>query len=503
MTKRRRRRQRLRGQPQQKSIGSRPFLLPQRPFALLDGTQIEQIHAASLKILARTGVLFHEPAALAHFQQAGARVDGQRVTLQPELIESCLATAPAAYTLQARNPAQNVTIGGRSAAVMPGGGAPYVLDLEGVRRPGMLVDLANFARLSQLAPDVHVMTRKAVEAQDVDPRWRHLLGWQQLLTLTDKPGQSGFANGRAEAEDVLQMLAIVFGGESAIDGQPVLHCSVNANSPLQYDRPMLESLLLFARYGQPVLITPFVMAGVTGPATLIGALAQHNAEVLAGLCLVQLVRPGTPVLYGTATSNIDLRSGQPAIGSPESAQAIAICAQMARFYQLPCRGGGALTDSPIPDGQSQYERMMTLLTAVLSGVNYLMHGLGIIESYLTMSYEQFGLDLELLAMVRHLLQPLDVNDDTLALETIDAVGPGGHFLDAAHTLTRAREAHFLPQISVRHSFEKWQEEGGLTARQRAKNRCRELLESYEQPAMETAVADQLHDFVQERMAAST
>jgi trimethylamine--corrinoid protein Co-methyltransferase len=502
MTKRRGYRKRPREKPQQ-ALTPRPFVLPQRPFALLNEGQIEQIHEASLKILVHTGVIFREPAAVAHFQRAGARVDGQCVFLQPELIESCLATTPAVYTLQGRNPAHNVTIGGRAAAVMPGGGAPYLFDLDGVRRPGTLADMANFARLSQLAPDVHVMARKAVEAQDVDPRWRHLLCWQQLLTLTDKPGQSGFVNGRAEAEDVLQMLAIVFGGESAIEGRPVMHCSVSANSPLQYDRPMLESLLLFARYGQPVLITPFVMAGVTGPATLLGTLAQHNAEVLAGICLVQLVRPGTPVLYGTATSNIDLRTGQPAIGSPESAQAIAICAQLARFYQLPSRGGGALTDSPVPDAQSQYERMMTLLTSVLSGVNYLMHGLGVIESYLTMSYEQFVLDLELLAMIRHLLQPLELNDDTLALETIAAVGPGGHFLDAAHTLAWAREAHFLPQISVRRSFEQWQEEGGLTARQRANNRCRELLASYEQPAMDTAVADQLQHFVQERMAANT
>jgi len=480
---------------------SRPFLLPERPFTLLASDQIAQIHAASLKILTQTGVRFDEPAAVAHFRKAGARVEGKRIYLEPDLIARCLATAPSQYTLHARNPAHNVTIGGRSAAVMPGGGPPFVHDLEGVRRPGTLADMANFTRLSQLSPDVHVIARKAVEAQDISPRVRHLHCWHTLLTLTDKPGQSGFVNGRAEAEDVLQMLAIVFGSEAAIDGTPVAHCSVNVNSPLLYDTPMLESLLLFARYGQPVLITPFVMAGVTGPATLAGALAQHNAEVLAGLCLVQLVRPGTPVLYGTATSNVDLRNGHPAIGSPESAQSIAICAQLARYYNLPCRGGGALTDSPIPDGQSQFERMMTLLTSVLSGVHFLMHGLGVLESYLTLSYTQFVLDMELLAMVRHLLQPIMINQDTLALEAIDAVGPGGHFLDAAHTLERYRQAHFLPAISIRQPFAQWQEQGEMTALQRAAIRCRELLESYQQPQMKTAVADQLHDFLQKRVTA--
>lgn len=500
MSQRRHRRRRKAAPPQPKPH-SRPFLLPERPFTLLSSDQIEQIHAASLKILANIGVVFNEAAAVAHFRQAGARIEGSRVYLEPDLIDHCLASAPAQYTLQARNPAQSVTIGGRSGAVMPGGGPPFVHDLDGVRRPGTLADVANFARLSQISPDVHVVARKAVEAQDVDPQVRHLRCWYELLTLTDKPGQSGFVYGRAEAEDVLHMLAIVFGGEAAIDGRPVAHCSVNANSPLLYDRPMLESLLLFAGYGQPVLITPFVMAGVTGPATLAGALAQHNAEVLAGLCLVQLVRPGTPVLYGTATSNVDLHNGNPAIGSPESAQSIAICAQLARFYGLPGRGGGALTDSPSPDGQSQYERMMTLLTSALSGVHYLMHGLGVLESYLTLSYAQFVLDLELLAMVRHILQPVVINEDTLALEAIAAVGPGGHFLDAAHTLARFREAHFQPAISIRRPFEQWQEQGQTTALERAATRCQELLASYEKPGMDTAVASQLHDYVQKRAAA--
>jgi trimethylamine--corrinoid protein Co-methyltransferase len=477
---------------------SEPFILPASRFELIHSSQVEQIHEASLSILARTGVVFNEATAVDHFRRAGARVEGNRVYLDRDLIEHCLATTPAGYTLYARNPAHNVTIGGHHCAVMPGGGPPYVRDLAGVRRPGTLADLANFARLSQLSPEVHVVARKAVEAQDVPVAIRHLACWRSVLTLTDKPAQSGFAGGRAEAEDALHMLAIVFGGEAAIDGRPVAHCSVNANSPLVYDTPMLESLLLFAGYGQPVLISPFVMAGVTGPTTLAGALAQHNAEVLAGVALTQLVRPGTPVLYGTASSNVDMRNAAPAIGSPESAVSIAVCAQLARHYGLPCRGGGALTDSPIPDGQSNYERMFTLLTSVLSGVNFLMHGLGILESYLTLSYEQFVMDLELLGMVRRLVQPLDISPETLALDTIHAVGPGGHFLDAGHTMQHYREAHFLPHISLRRPYEQWQAEGARDATQRANERCRQMLAGYVQPEMETTVADQLHDFIEHR-----
>ncbi|HEX6384728.1 MAG TPA: trimethylamine methyltransferase family protein [Anaerolineae bacterium] len=495
-TSRRKRRQHMRRPDPALAGRSRPLILPASKFTLLTEAQVEQVHEASFSILARTGVVFNEEEAVGYFRQAGARVEENRVYLERDFLEHCLATAPAQYTLHARNPANNVTIGGNHCAVMPGGGPPFVRDLDGRRRPGTLADVENFARLSQMSPEVHVMACKAVEAQDVPVAIRHLECWRAVLTLTDKPAQSGFVNGRAEAEDALQMLAIVFGGEDAIDGTPVAHCSVNANSPLLYDRPMLESLLLFARYGQPVLISPFVMAGVTGPTTLAGALAQHNAEVLVGIALTQLVRLGTPVLYGSASSNVDMRNANPAIGSPESAASIAICAQLARHYNLPCRGGGALTDSPLPDAQSNYERMFTLLTSVLSGVNFLMHGLGILESYLSMSYEQFVIDLELIGMVRHLVQPFDVSAETLALETINHVGPGGHFLEASHTMRHYRQAHFIPRISLRQPHEQWQEEGSQYAGQRAIKQCRELLESYVKPDMEDNVADELHNFVE-------
>lgn len=478
---------------------SKPLSLPSFRLSVLSEGQVERIDEASRRILAETGLTFDSEEALSLFRQAGARVKGSRVYLPADLVESCLDTAPERYTLHGRNPANNVIIGDDSCAIMPGGGPPYVLDLKGLRRPGTLADLDNFARLSAMSPEVHVMARKAVEAQDIDAAIRHLACWHSILTLADKPGQSGFAGGRPEAEDVLQMLAIVFGGETAIDGRSVAHCSVNVNSPLHYDRPMLESLIQFARFGQPVLITPFVMAGVTGPATLAGTLAQHNAEVLAGVALVQLLRPGTPVLYGTASSNVDMRNAAPAIGSPESALTIAACAQLARRYGLPCRGGGALTDSPLPDAQSNYERMFTLLTSILSGVNYLMHALGVLESYLTLSYAQFVIDLELLGMVRRLIQPLEISEDTLALETIAEVGPGGYFLEAAHTLSHYREAHFIPQVSLRKPYDQWLAEGAMDTVERASQRCREMLEDYVKPPIDPGVAGQLHDFVARRM----
>lgn len=477
---------------------SMPLPLPPHRFELLSRGQIEQIHHASLQILKETGILVNEESAVSIFKQAGAKVNGRHVFLDADLVMSAVAHAPSRYKLHARNPANSVTVGGERCVVMPGGGPPFVRDLNDVRRTGTLEDVANFARLSQMSPSVHVMARKAVEAQELPAETRHLDCWQTLLTLTDKPIQSGFVNGRSEAEDALKMLAIVFGGEAAIRGRPVAHCSINANSPLLYDRPMLESLLVFARFGQPVLISPFVMSGVTGPTRIAGTLALQNAEVLAGIALAQLVHPGTPVLYGAASSNVDLRNASPAIGSPESAQSIAISAQLARFYGLPCRGGGALTDSPIPDAQSNYERMMTLLTSLMSGVHYLMHGLGILESYLTLSYAQFTIDMELLDSMRHLFEPISINAETLALDTIAQVGPGGHFLDVPHTLRTYREAHFIPSISVRIPYEQWEAEGGKTALDRATERCRTLLALYQQPAMESKTAAALDTFVKKR-----
>jgi trimethylamine---corrinoid protein Co-methyltransferase len=490
---------RRRRQQREASSGiSQPIVATLPKLNYLSGAQVEQIHTASLAILARTGVVFKSAEALDLFRRAGARIVDERVYLEGEMIMGALSTAPAEYTLHARNPANTLVIGGDNCAAMPGGGPPYVRDLDGVRRPGTLADVENFARLSALSPNVHVVARKAVEAQDVPVAVRHLECWRAVLTLADKPATSGFVGGRSEAEDALEMLAIVFGGQRAIDGTPVAHCNMNVNSPLLYDTMMLEGLLAFARLGQPVIITPFVMAGITGPATLAGALAQHNAEVLAGVVLTQLVRPGTPVIYGTATSNVDMRNAAPAIGSPESAVSTAVCAQLARHYRLPCRGGGALTDSHLPDAQSNYERMMTLMISILSGVNFMMHGLGVLESYLTLCYEQFVIDAELLAMLRQLVAPLEISAETLALDTIDTIGPGGFFLDSPHTMRHYRAAHFLPRISLRNGYDQWVAEGALDTAQRANVRCRELLASYVQPALAPGVEDRLVAFVEHR-----
>lgn len=477
-----------------------PIIVALKRLELLDAAKIEQIHEASLQILSGTGVVFRSDDAMKYFREIGARCEGDRVFIDEALVSHALSSAPAEYTLEARSAENSVTIGGNRCAVMPGGGPPFIRQLDGVRRAGTLADVAQITRICAAAPEIHVVGRKPVEAQDIPVKTRHLHCWRAILTLADKPVQSGFVNGKEESMDALEMLAIVFGGEDVLRKQPVAHCSVNVNSPLVYDTAMVESLLTFAQYGQVNLISPFVMAGVTGPTTLAGALALQNAEVLAGIVLTQLVKPGVPVLYGTASSNLDMRTGAPAIGSPESAVCVAACAQLARRYGLPCRGGGALTDSPVPDAQSNYERMFTLLTSVLSGVNYLMHGAGILESYLTMSYEQLMLDLDQIAMVRSLVGGIDVSENSLALSTVHQVGPGGMYLDSAHTLEHYRDAFFKPRIGIRQSFEQWQADGSRDALARARRQCGRMLEEYREPALESSRRGELDRFIERRSA---
>ncbi len=468
------------------------------PARVLADTDVERIHAAALAILGDTGVDFASDAALGCFRAAGLQVAGRRVRLDAADVAAALATAPGEYVLHGRHPGHDVTIGGRHFAVMPGGSPAFIRTLAGERRAGRLEDLRTLTRLADHTPQINVLARKAIEAQDVPVPVRHLECWRLLLTEGAKPVQSGFTGGAAEAEDALEMLAIVHGGRERMRERPVAQCSVNVNSPLLYDQAMVESLMAFARAGQPVLITPFVMAGVSGPVTLAGALAQQHAEILAGVVLAQLVRPGAPVLYGAATSNVDMRSGAPATGSPEGALCIVASAQLARRVGLPVRAGGALTDAPVPDAQSQYERMFTLVTSALAGVNYVMHGAGILESYLTTSVEQFVIDLEMLDMVGRLLEGLPVDDPSLALDVIHRVGPGGMFLDAPHTLERYRDIFFTPHLSRREGFEQWRAAGSRDIIERARERAAALLDAWRRPDLDPGAAAALDDFVARR-----
>jgi trimethylamine--corrinoid protein Co-methyltransferase len=481
-------------------LADKPFRQLQNPYApleVLSPAQIEQIHNASMHILENIGLEFLDEEALAYWQKAGAAIDGKRVRPDGGLVRELVAKAPAEFVLQARNPAHSLTIGGNHINFATVGAVPYYADMETSRRPGRLADFQRMVRLAQVCGPIHIVEGLLVEPQDVPVEQRNLEKGLAVWTLSDKVMTTA-AHGRIAAQDYVNMAAIVFGGLEAIQQQPVFASNVNVNSPLRYDERMLGALLVYARHGQPCIITPFILAGAMGPVTLAGAIAQQNAEALAGIALTQLVNPGVPVVYGGFTTNIDMQSGAPAFGTPEGALALLCGAQLARHYGLPYRGSGGLNNAKIPDAQAAAETQMSLWPAVLAHANIILHSAGWLEAGLVCSLEKFILDVEGLAMMHRFLGGLEVSEDTLALEMIAEVGPGGHHLGTAHTLSRFRDAFYRPMLADRLSYETWREAGAWDAARRANMVAKQLLAEYEQPEMETAVLEALLSYVAQR-----
>lgn len=483
-------------------LANKPFRRLQNPYApieILSPAQIEQIHNASMHILENIGIEFLDDEAIRCWQQAGAKVELKtgRVQIDRGLLLELVAKAPTQFRLQARNPAHSLTFGGNHVNFATVGGAPYYADLDKGRRPGTLADLQAMVRLAQVCTPIHLIIGQLVEPQDIPVDKRNLVRELTVFELSDK-AITVTANGRIAAQDSINMTAIVFGGLEAIQQQPVVISNINVNSPLRFDDRMLGALMVYAQHGQPCIITPFVLAGAMGPITLAGAIAQQNAEALAGIALTQLVNPGVPVIYGGFTTNIEMQSGSPAFGTPEGAQALLAGAQLARHYRLPYRGSGGLNTAKTPDAQAAFETQMTLWPAVMAHANLILHSAGWLESGLVCSLEKFMLDVEGLAMMHDFLSVIEVNEETLALDSIAAVGPGGHHLGTAHTMARFRNGFYRPMIADRLNYEAWQEVGSQDAARHANRVAKQLLKQYEQPALETAVSEELHAYVQRR-----
>ena len=296
------------------------------------------------------------------------------------------------------------------------------------------------------------------------------------------------------------MSEILFGGREAIEATPVSISLINVNSPLRYDDRMLAAMMEYVRAGQPVVITPFLLMGAMSPVSIPASLAQQLAEAFAGIALAQLVRPGTPVLFGSFLSNTDMQSGSPSFGTPESALGLLCTGQLARHYGLPFRSGGALTASQTVDAQASYEAMMTMLPTFLAGVNWVMHSAGWLESGLVSCYEKFIVDIEILRMLREEFTPLEIDEASLAFGAHEEVGPGGHFLGAVHTLERFRDCFYRPLLSSTENYERWERNGGNDATARAGLLWREALDEYQQPPLDDAVRDELQEYVVRRRA---
>jgi trimethylamine--corrinoid protein Co-methyltransferase len=389
-------------------------------------------------------------------------------------------------------------MGGQHVVISPVAGPPNILDAERGRRSGNLSDYRDFVRLAQAFDVIHLIGQ-STEAMDVAPAERHLQHTLAQLTLGDKAPYV-YSRGDAQIDDCFAMLRIAHGmDERAFQAQPFCYTVINTNSPLQLDIPMTEGILNFARNGQVVIITPFTLAGAMAPVTIAGALLLAHVEALFGITLAQIVRPGAPVVYGTFTSNVDMRSGSPAFGTPEFTKAAFGAGQLARRIGLPWRSSSA-TASNAPDEQATYESQMSLWGAMMGGCNFILHGAGWLEGGLTASYEKFILDVEMLQMFAEVFQPVATSGDEMGLGAIAEVGPGGHFFATAHTMERYKTAFYSPLVSDWRNHGAWLDDGGLTATQRATRIWKSTLEKFEPPAIDAGIQGALEEYVARRTA---
>jgi trimethylamine--corrinoid protein Co-methyltransferase len=474
---------------------------PYPPFEILAPEQIERIHLASLEVLERLGINFLLPEARELLKAAGAEVAEGSATVRFDrgLILERMATVPPRFTMHARNPARNRIIGDNHISFCLVASPPNVSDLERGRRTGNFADYCDLLKLGQSLNIIHCIAGYPVEPIDLPPPIRHLKAEQAMATLTDRC-LYGYALGRRRIRDSIELARLARGiSEEQLLAEPSTWTVVNANSPRQYDRPMLWGMIELARLNQPVIVTPFTLAGAMAPVTLAGALVQQNAEALAGMVFCQIVRPGAPVMYGGFTSNVDMRTGAPAFGTPEYAKAVLIGGQLARRYRVPYRSSNA-NASNAPDGQSVYESEMSIWSVLLAHCNLVKHAAGWIEGGLTASFEKVMLDAEMLQMAAEMLRPVAVDDASLALDAIAEVAPGGHYFGAAHTLERFKDAFYEPLLSDWRNFETWSEDGAKTATQRAHTLYKQVLAAYEPPPMDPAVREALDEFVARRIA---
>mgnify|MGYP002064000391 FL=1 len=465
--------------------------------SVLSRSDMMQIHEASMDILGRVGVAFNNDEALEIFKTNGFKVDGKTVFMTEKDVQQALASVPSHFILSARNPKRSVSVDANSLVTAPGYGAPYVITPAGDRRKGTLQDYQNFCKLIHTSKHIDVTGYLMVEPSDRPSKLAYLDMMLSNILLCDKPFMCSTATKQA-VEDSLAMTAIVFGGKHKIQDRPVVIGLINSRSPLQFGQEMAGSLIALAHGGQPSVITSVIMAGLSGPVNLAGALALQNAEILAGLTLSQLVRAGTPVVYGSASAPVDMKTGALAIGAPELSIIIAATTQMARFYKLPSRCGGGLTDAHLPDAQAALESAFSLLAAVRSGANFILHACGILSSYMSMSYAKFLLDEEALAMIKRMMVPLEVSDDTLNLGAIKAVGIGGQFLTQPKTIELCWSEFFVPEIMKRKNYPKWQDGGSKRIDEIAANVALRRLSEYRKPDVDSSVASRLSEFVAQR-----
>ena len=467
---------------------------------ILSADQVEAIHQASLKILRDIGIRVESETALKLLKDLRAEVDNssKHVRFEPDLVEEMIRGLPEEFTIHARNPSKTVTMGRNSIVFATVCGPSFVTDLDRGRRAGTQQDMENFVKLSGSLNVFHHEGGSGLEPLDLPPETRHFEMMRAQITLTDKGWQPCWMNTGERARDCIEMAKIALQtDDEGLRQKPAIVGGVNTNSPLLFDEGQADGMREFALAGQPVHITPFTLAGAMAPATVAGAVTLQNAEVLGCIALTQAAAPGSPTFYGHFTSNVDMRSGSPAFGTPEYAQSVIMSGQLARRYRLPFRSSST-TASACVDLQAVYESDMSIHACIQAHVNNVMHAGGWLEGGLTCSFEKLILDAELLQMQSAFLEPVIVNEDSLGLEAIEEVGAGGHYFGAAHTLERYQNAFYEPILSDWRNFESWRDDGSRNALQRANSIWKMLLREYEKPPIDPAIEEELQAYITKR-----
>src|SRR3954453_3645494 len=465
-------------------------------YEILSEDAMAKLDAGWRRLVTEIGVEFDSDRALALFREAGQRVEGQCVYLDPEFVLEQVAKAPHEFDLQARNPKNNIHIGGDSMAFGAVYGPPFVREGD-VRRDATMNDFERFPKLAQSFPVLDSAGGVICEPNDTPLDSRHLDMTYALQTLTDKVYMGNVVSG-VNARDTIAMGEILFGGREAIEQTPVSISLINCNSPLHWDDRMLDSLFEYTLAGQPCVVTPFILMGAMSPVTIPAALVQQIAEALSGIALTQLIRPGAPVIFGSFLSNIDMQSGSPTFGTPESGIELLGTVHIALQFALPFRAGGGLTSSQVADAQAGYEALMTMLPTFLAGTNWVMHSAGWLEGGLVAGFEKFIVDAEILQMLQVEFTPLEIDEESLAFGAHEEVGHGGHFLGAMHTMERFRTCFYRPMLSSSENYERWMRNGGMDAAARAAKIYRQRIEEYEPPPLDEAVRAELEEYVTRR-----
>jgi trimethylamine---corrinoid protein Co-methyltransferase len=505
-----------RGRPRrERRVGGGVRQLPWRrvvnPFApveILSADQVEAIHLAGLRILRDVGVEVLGATAIDRFARAGARIEhasrdtggrgaAARVRVDPDQLSELIAAAPASFELYARNSERNLIFGDRHLVFGAVGGPAFVTDIDRGRRAGNFADFQDYVRVIGALDVIHQEGGGPLEPTDLPVETRHLDMYRTFATTLDKTWQC-LAFGSTVVDDAIEVACIARGVDrDQLVREPSVMTVVNTNSPLRLDGPMSDGLIALAEAGQPVIATPFTLAGAMAPVTLAGALAEQHAEALFMVALAQIVRPGSPVVYGGFTSNVDMRTGSPAFGTPEYVQGQLATGQLARRVSLPWRTSN-VTGSAVVDAQAAWESEMSIWGAVLGGASILYQGAGWLEGGLTASFEKLILDAELLQEIASVLQPPVIDDDALGLDAIAEVGPGGHFFGSAHTLARYETAFYQPFLSDWRNFETWQQDGARTATERANRIWKQVLAEWVEPPMEPGIREALDAFIDRR-----